>query len=594
MMEPTAPAFYGATQVDTERDSSDRSSLTTAALAIAFAGVCVVGVVATVTPSGTPSHLWNAVLAKAPAVVSVQPVPTTRLPNMVRPSAARRESTAISSVTGGSMQFGAEYDNKRAEFTAPKATASASDSGFLSKIPIVGALFGFFATMFSHYSWRDYRERRKENIALDKAWMEARAGTKLVAEDQIVGLSGLQGKALVPDKVYPTKPQVMNAIPKELMKKDTFTSMMYALMSTALTGACVYAGCFIPYTWSAWWLWGIYGAVTGTVATGCWVVAHECGHNAFSSNKTLQDTVGYILHSALLVPYFAWQRSHAVHHANTNHMETGETHVPRTGRSGNAGLSLMFAKILGPLWPIIHTTVVLLFGWPLYLLKGESGGPAYGQTNHFWPYAPFNNGKKELFPGKHKARVLLSDVGVFAVIAALIAWGTTYGAMYPVLHYLLPYLGVNCWLVGYTWLQHTDIDIPHFDANEYTWAKGAFHTVDRPYGPIFDFLHHGIGSTHVAHHVNSAIPHYHAWKVTQHLRDAFPDIYLYDPTPVHVALWRVARNCIAVGKQPGADGMYVWLKDPVAPDDGPDVLTPEQVKVQPELCKDDECKVTAV
>jgi fatty acid desaturase len=34
----------------------------------------------------------------------------------------------------------------------------------------------------------------------------------------------------------------------------------------------------------------------------------------------LQDTVGYILHSLLLVPYFSWQRSHAVHHSKTNHL----------------------------------------------------------------------------------------------------------------------------------------------------------------------------------------------------------------------------------------------------------------------------------
>ena len=120
---------------------------------------------------------------------------------------------------------------------------------------------------------------------------------------------------------------------------------------------------------------------------------------------------------------------------------------------------------------------------------------------------------------------------MLAVIAGLVAWGATWGAMYPILHYVLPYLGVNCWLVGYTWLQHTDVDVPHFDSNEYTWAKGAFHTIDRPYGPVLDFLHHGIGSTHVTHHVNSAIPHYNAWKVTEHLKSTFPDIYLYDPTP---------------------------------------------------------------
>ena len=38
--------------------------------------------------------------------------------------------------------------------------------------------------------------------------------------------------------------------------------------------------------------------------------------------------------------------------------------------------------------------------------------------------------------------------------------------------------------------------------------RGALLTIDRPYGPIFDHLHHKIGSTHVAHHVDSMIPHY--------------------------------------------------------------------------------------
>ena len=28
------------------------------------------------------------------------------------------------------------------------------------------------------------------------------------------------------------------------------------------------------------------------------------------------------------MPYFSWQRSHAVHHSRTNHVEEGETHVP--------------------------------------------------------------------------------------------------------------------------------------------------------------------------------------------------------------------------------------------------------------------------
>lgn len=43
----------------------------------------------------------------------------------------------------------------------------------------------------------------------------------------------------------------------------------------------------------------------GTCETGLWVVAHECGHNAFSKYEALNDTIGFILHSYLLAPYFS-------------------------------------------------------------------------------------------------------------------------------------------------------------------------------------------------------------------------------------------------------------------------------------------------
>jgi omega-6 fatty acid desaturase (delta-12 desaturase) len=112
--------------------------------------------------------------------------------------------------------------------------------------------------------------------------------------------------------------------------------------------------------------------------------------------------------------------------------------------------------------------------------------------------------------------------------------------------YGLPYLVVNAWLVTYTWLQHTDLTIPHFSTEEWTWAKGALQTVDRPYGPLLNLLHHGIGSTHVCHHINSRIPHYNAWRGTALIRLRYPHLVRYDPTPIHKALWRVATRCGAV------------------------------------------------
>ena len=193
---------------------------------------------------------------------------------------------------------------------------------------------------------------------------------------------------------------------------------------------------------------------------------------------------------------------------------------------------------------------------------------------------------KKLFPGDWGKKVLYSDAGIIAFTLILYAWTTYEHSFLPVLlTYFLPYLVVNMWLVlyvlvciirllfpywknwwlyterkrtltietsmysstySYTWLQHTDVDIPHLESDEWTWVRGAFLTVDRPYGQLLDLLHHRIGSTHVAHHVNSRIPHYNAVKATKALQKAFPDFYLYDPTPIIVAMWRVARNCIAV------------------------------------------------
>ena len=71
---------------------------------------------------------------------------------------------------------------------------------------------------------------------------------------------------------------------------------------------------------------------------------------------------------------------------------------------------------------------------------------------------------------------------------------------------------------------------------------------------MIDFLHHGIGSTHVAHHIDHRIPHYRAREATDAIAAAFPDWYRHDPTPVHRALWRVAGDCVGVVELP--DGWY--------------------------------------
>lgn len=109
-------------------------------------------------------------------------------------------------------------------------------------------------------------------------------------------------------------------------------------------------------------------------------------------------------------------------------------------------------------------------------------------------------------------------------------------------------------------LQHTDVDVPHFSKDNHSFVKGALHTIDRPYDKLdpwgfIDFLHHKIGTTHVAHHFDSTIPHYKAEKATDAIKESFPNMYLYDPTPIPQALWRIAKGCTSVEKR---GGKWVW------------------------------------
>jgi len=396
-----------------------------------------------------------------------------------------------------------------------------------------------------------------------------------------IALSGLNGQALKwQNEDFPEARAIRAVIPADCFESDTLTSLGYLSVSIFGTALCTLIGVNLlnilpPENILTLPFWTAYSIVTGTVAMGLWVLAHECGHGAFSKNKTIQDTVGYVLHSLFLVPYYSWQRSHAVHHQYTNHMELGETHVPEPVEGPNEGsvatraaLMKQFGRTVGiRIWGVIQAFVHLIIGWPAYLLIGATGGLDRGMTNHYWPdpLTTPKQPKKELFPGNWKEKVFKSDVGVAAVAASAIAWAACNGLPQMMALYGGPLIIVNAWLVLYTWLQHTDVDVPHFSQGNHNFVKGALHTIDRPYDKldpwgIIDFLHHKIGTTHVAHHFDSTIPHYKAQVATDAIKEAFPNLYLYDPTPIPEAVWRISKGCSSVEKR---GDRWVWTNEGV-------------------------------
>mmetsp|Transcript_14533 Transcript_14533/g.42570 ORF Transcript_14533/g.42570 Transcript_14533/m.42570 type:complete len:347 (+) Transcript_14533:207-1247(+) len=282
-----------------------------------------------------------------------------------------------------------------------------------------------------------------------------------------IALSGMKGKALsLEAEDFPKAGEVRAVIPEDCFEPDTATSLGYLSVSLAGTALCTAFGVNMlqvlpPEAIWAFPFWAAYSAVTGTVAMGLWVLAHECGHGAFSKDKKLQDAIGYILHSALLVPYYSWQRSHAVHHQYTNHMELGETHVPEaieTTDEGSYEQRAWFMEQFGKenglkAWGVVQGFLHLVVGWPGYLLIGATGGPARGMTNHFYPnpLTTPDQPKKELFPGNWKEKVLASDIGIAATVGVVAAWAACNGVPQMMALYGGPLLVINAWLVLYTW-----------------------------------------------------------------------------------------------------------------------------------------------
>jgi len=286
--------------------------------------------------------------------------------------------------------------------------------------------------------------------------------------------------------------------------------------------------------------WPVFWFVQGTFMTGLWVLAHECGHQAFSPSKSINNAVGWVLHSALLVPYHSWRISHGNHHKNTCSMEDDEVFVPAVKSSDDRKEVSEVAHAVhdAPLFQLIEIINMLLFGWPLYLTLNVAGPAKYkGQPNsHFNPHAV-------LFKPSQVFDIIVSNVGMILAGAVIAASVMQFGWQKVVFYYGVPYLVVNSYLVLITYLQHTATYIPHYRAAEFSWLRGALSTVDRTFGwPIDQILHH-ITDTHVVHHLFHTMPFYHAQEATEAVKPLLGAYYLRDDTPVPAALWHSWTHC---------------------------------------------------
>ncbi|KAL1867764.1 medium-chain fatty acid ethyl ester synthase/esterase 2 [Paecilomyces lecythidis] len=390
--------------------------------------------------------------------------------------------------------------------------------------------------------------------------------------------------------------QIRDAIPRHCFQRSALTSLYYVArdsISLAVTFAVFYY-CVtpdsVPSTAVRSILWILYSVIQGLFGTGLWVIGHECGHQAFSRFKLLNDFVGFVCHSFVLVPYFSFKLSHRQHHKATGNISRDVGFVPMTKAEFATRLRLTVNELNDlteeiPFFTAVNLLGQQLLGWPLYLLtnvssnnnheakkscrgKGKHNG-LFGGVNHFNPSSP-------LFEAQDANVILLSDLGLFLMASFLGYIGTNFSWSNLFVWYGLPYLWVNHWIAAITFLQHTDASIPHYEPQAWSFCRGACATVDRDMGFIGRHIFHRGTDTHVLHHFVSTIPFYHAAEATEAIRKVMGRHYRKSENTGLIGflkdLWKNYRLCQWVEPVDGAEGekrgvlFYRSRNSPLVPD----------------------------
>lgn len=222
--------------------------------------------------------------------------------------------------------------------------------------------------------------------------------------------------------------------------------------------------------------------------TGLWIIGHECGHGAFVKSTRLNDLIGWIVHSFLLVPFFAWKITHARHHRYAGHMGKDVVYVPPTESQNKAYNENKRFEML----PLIEETPVVtavqligrqLLGWQLYLwfnlTAGNKSAPARPK-HRFCPNSSHFDPSSTLFLPSQRPLIMLSNLGLCITIVSLCFLGAHLECTTVALLYFMPYLWVHHWIGKHTSFGLLNLSLKCFNSR---------YNISSPYTPICPTLH---------------------------------------------------------------------------------------------------------
>ncbi|KAJ7210014.1 fatty acid desaturase-domain-containing protein [Mycena pura] len=378
----------------------------------------------------------------------------------------------------------------------------------------------------------------------------------MAQSDQSISADGT--KAFVP--LAHTLKEIKEKIPAHLFKPKTAVSILYLCRDLLLAATFLVLGLQIDSTIASfqirqtyvalcarWACWMAYWWFQGLTFTGLWVIGHECGHGAFSGSRRVCDAIGFVLHTALLTPYFSWKYVHHRHHSNHASMENDEVYVPHTrtmlhSAAHGTDLEEYLADI--PIYTMFTLVRQHLLAFPAYscdkpMLRLEwlltlldrcavlnvSGQRRYPRwSNHFNP-------KAVMFSKDQWWACIVCAINAFGSALVFKLWG-------------IPWLFVTHWFIMITYLHHTDPKLPHYRKGLWNYQRGAAATIDRDFlGWQGRFFLHDVAHFHVIHHFFPMMPWYHGEQATGYLREVLGDHYHRSDAPVFRALWYNYNFC---------------------------------------------------
>lgn len=92
---------------------------------------------------------------------------------------------------------------------------------------------------------------------------------------------------------------IRRAIPPALFERSALLGFVHLARDLVVIAALVAANAFVqtseaPLTVKA-VCWLLYAFFAGSYGFGVWIIAHECGHQAFSDYRALNDALGFVL-----------------------------------------------------------------------------------------------------------------------------------------------------------------------------------------------------------------------------------------------------------------------------------------------------------